>query len=303
MSAFLNDFVTEAVDLIQNGCLLNMTNVIVRIIGFVCDAPAKSDVLGVKGHSGYSSCTRCTVVGETRNHRRIFLETNCAARTNSDFINWIDPSYRLHDTSLVKIPNLDFVNGFVLDYMHLVCLGVMRTLIVTWYSGDLPHRLSFENISTISNNLLQLVQNTPTDFVRKPREIKYVLRWKATEFRMFLLYFGPVVLKGVLDPEKYNNFITLHVAISILCNTFRCKDKDQRQYARCLLINFIKNVQTLYSPDLMTHNFHGLIHLTDDADYFIGKIPDFSLDSISAFPFENYMQQIKRMNVDSYTIY
>lgn len=40
--------------------------------------------------------------------------------------------------------------------------------------------------------------------------------------------------------------------------------------------------------------FYNNIHIADDADYFVDKLDDFSLDAISAFSFENFMQNIKR---------
>lgn len=45
----------------------------------------------------------------------------------------------------------------------------------------------------------------------------------------------------------------------------------------------------------ITHNFHGLIHLTDDVEYFGTILDSITLDTISAFPFENYLQTIKKM--------
>ncbi|KAB0802069.1 hypothetical protein PPYR_04255 [Photinus pyralis] len=217
-SLFLKDFVDEAVDLCSNGLLFNNEHFTVEIIGFVCDAPAKSEVLGIKGHGGYSYCTKCSVRGITSTHKRVFLETDCPIRTHEDFINWADSSYRLNDTPLVQIPQLHFVNSIVLDYMHLVCLGVMRTMLNTWCNGDLPHKLSYNNISIVSEHLLVLSKSTPCEFARKPRDLKLIHRFKATEFRMFLLYFGPIVLKDILNSDKYNNFLTLHVAISISCS-------------------------------------------------------------------------------------
>jgi len=67
---------------------------------------------------------------------------NCTLRINEDFLNWSDSNYRLPNTPLTKIPNIDFVHSFILDNMHLVLLGVMRTLLLTWYSGNITHKLS-----------------------------------------------------------------------------------------------------------------------------------------------------------------
>jgi len=44
---------------------------------------------------------------------------------------------------------------------------------------------------------MSLKYTTPNDFVRRPRSIRDVKQWKAVEFRNFLLYTGPVVLRDI----------------------------------------------------------------------------------------------------------
>jgi len=55
---FLSDFITEIIDLSMNGIDVNNEIKKVKIELICCDAPAKSFVLRVKGHSGFFSCTR-----------------------------------------------------------------------------------------------------------------------------------------------------------------------------------------------------------------------------------------------------
>ena len=59
--------------------------------------------------------------------------------------------------------------------------------------------------------------------------------------------------------------------------------------SRSLFKYFIIEGMRLYGDLLAVYNVHCLIHLPDDA-----KIHG-TLDNISAFPFENYLQQIKKM--------
>lgn len=190
---------------------------------------------------------------------------------------------------------LDFVNHFILDYLHLQCLGVMRSMIVNmWYKGEIPHRFSAAQIELVSNLLVRFQSCIPVEFARKPRELYIVLRWKATEFRLFILYLGPIVLKNVLSEEKYVHFLEFHFAMRILLNANLSKEQELRQFAKALLKHFVQSTAILYNENFITHNFHNNIHIVDDADYFVDKLDDFSLDTISAFPFENYMQNIKR---------
>lgn len=48
----------------KNGMYINGHNIQCRIKALICDTPAKAFVLCVKGHTGYSSCTKCTTEGE-----------------------------------------------------------------------------------------------------------------------------------------------------------------------------------------------------------------------------------------------
>jgi hypothetical protein len=296
LKSFFGKFLEELIDIIKNGFIFKNRAVDIKLLGFCCDAPAKAYILGIITHTGYFSCTRCQVEGETFEKRRIFVETNCSPRTDLDFRQRCDKHFQPEDktTPLIHVPQLDFVKSFVLDYMHLVCLGVVRTLLTAWTFGPKPHLLPVQLRSLISKNLVNLSPNIPSEFSRRPRELKLLLRWKATEFRSFLIYFGPIVLNK-LPSKLYNHFLSLHIAITILLNPAYCSNKDMREYSRSLLTHFVHCMPKLYSYRFLTHNFHNLIHLVDDADHFSDILPNFSLNDISSFPFENHLQTFKKM--------
>ena len=54
-------------------------------------------------------------------------------------------------------------------------------------------------------------------------------------------------------------------------------------------MEFVSDIQKLYYSELLTYNMHSLVHLSEDVKIH-GK-----LDNFSAFPFENYMQKLKRL--------
>lgn len=97
---------------------------------------------------------------------------------------------------------------------------------------------------TESEKLVCLAPYAPKEFARKPRSLEEVDRWKAIEFRQFLLYTGPFVLRSVLLNNLYKHFMCLSVAITILV-------KEQlavyySNYASPLLSLFVKNCRKFY---------------------------------------------------------
>jgi len=67
---------------------------------------------------------------------------------------------------------MDIINIFALDYMHLVCLGIMKKLIQLWiHNGPLNVRIPNSVQKKISDQLLSLKQNITCEFSRKPRAL------------------------------------------------------------------------------------------------------------------------------------
>ncbi|KAJ8946115.1 hypothetical protein NQ314_008976 [Rhamnusium bicolor] len=217
---FLQEFVDEAIELTNNG------------------------------HSGYNSCSKCCIEGSYVNNRVYFPNLHPdRLRNDNNFRCKLQEDHHLGTSVLETIPNLNMVDDFPLDPMHLLYLG-----------------MSYNQISQISNSLVNQADNIPCEFNRKGH-------WKKVNVgkqqRQFLLYTGPVVLKSVLDDDKYLNFLTLPVAISILSSS---KYKQQIDYADSLLNYFVKTFIILYDVKRFG-----------------------PLDQFSAFPFENYMQSLKKL--------
>ena len=64
VSDFLAEFVEEASFLSENGLTVGDEVYTVKIHSFVCDAPARALVKGIKDHSGYDACEKCMEHGE-----------------------------------------------------------------------------------------------------------------------------------------------------------------------------------------------------------------------------------------------
>jgi len=290
---FLIDFYTEISDLILNGMeIVNKSGVICKakiiLDVFCCDVPAKSFVLKTKGHSGYFSCSRCKIEGEYRNRGICFPELNCAKRTHESFVNKEQEEHHVGSSMsiLINIPDINIINCFSVDYMHLICLGIVKKLIKLWLKGPLNVRIQSSKNKILSSLLLSLKSSITNDFQRKPRGVDEVSRWKATEFRTFLIYLGPLVLKNVISEPCYVHFMCLHTSISLLLTP---NLSDQLlNYCNELLVYFVKKFGVLYGKEWISHNVHSLLHICDDYKMF-GP-----LDECSCFPFENHMKTLKK---------
>jgi hypothetical protein len=286
---YLLDFVNEAVELSLNGIVIQNKKINVIFNVFCCDAPTKSFILKTKGHSGFSSCSRCKIEGEYINNRVCFPynRNKSALRTDTEYSNCTDEDFHTSTSPsiLTRIPNFDISKSFVLDYMHLVTLGVMRKLISFWVIRGLANvRLPGWKINEITKLLLEIKPYTPLEFSRKPREVQDICRWKATELRLFLIYLGPFILDGILSTDCLVNFMALNVAMVILLSP----DKDHySEYAQQLLDYFVMTFDKIYGNFNVSHNIHGLLHITSDYKRY-GP-----LDQCSCFPFENHIKQIK----------
>lgn len=178
------------------------------------------------------------------------------------------------------------IKTFPHDYLHVVLLGVVRKMLRMWCNGKTSSLLPSKSIKAISKRLENINKSQPKEFQRKARKLSDLNYYKGSELRTFLLYSGPFVLKNILDKEKYEHFLLLHNAITILCGEFYDKHVN---LAQKLLGAFVNDFGTLYGKHNISFNVHSLLHLSDDVKIY-GMLDDYS-----AFQFESYMFKIKRL--------
>lgn len=283
---FLAKFVEEYKNISRNHINIGDKSLVLKIRAFICDAPATAFIKGIKGHTGYFSCGKCTTEGSFINNRMCFPEIDCQLRTDDDFKNRLQPEHHIVESLLEDI-DIKMVSQFPLDYLHLVCLGRVKKLIDLWLHGPLTVRLTKFNIQQINESLYIAEKSRPTEINRLIRKIDQYKMWKGTEFRTFLLYTGPVILKNIVKCEVYENFMLLSCAIRILCDTNKCQNLID--LTSKMLSEFVLSFNRVYGTCYISYNVHNLIHLSNDAAKFG------TLDNFSAFTFESHMFQIKRL--------
>ncbi|XP_076854934.1 uncharacterized protein LOC143509924 isoform X4 [Brachyhypopomus gauderio] len=197
LSEYLSALVKELKTL-SDGFIVGGKVFFVKVSSVMCDAPARAFIKGIKSHTGYAGCDKCVQSGVYMNHRMTFPETHAACRTDESFRVNADEDHHLHQSPLLET-DIGMVSCFPHDYMHLVCLGVVRKCLDLWMgsTGPLRCRLSTRESDAVSERLMALRSFVPVEFARKPRRLSERLRWKATELRQSLLYTGPVVLRDL----------------------------------------------------------------------------------------------------------
>ena len=292
----MRNFISECLDLIENGFRNKGTLIRIKILAFCCDAPAMSFLKKVKPFNAYFGCQKCETEGlyvfntKKEGGRVTFPQCDAKLRTDESFRYQQQAEHHFdQQVSNLNLLPIDMIDTFAIDPMHLVFLGIMKKLLQIWTSGKrkMKIKISARAIAEISEVLKDLVDCITVEFARKTRTLDELSRFKATEFRLLLLYVLPVILKNRLPEIVYSHFLLLHVAIRILASKTHIRDERNLNYAKQLLVLFIKQSPAIYGDQFISYNVHNLQHLPDECKR-LG-----TLESYSCFPFENHLGKLK----------
>ena len=164
--------------------------------------------------------------------------------------------------------------------------GIVRKLLFCYFlKGNYSCRVPFGLQAELNNEINQSRNVLPREFNRKLCDLSELKHFKASEFRTWLLYIGPLLLKSVLKKEFYQNILLLHFGIYYFANP-NCKHLHEQ--AKWCISQFVIQCRHLFGPQFCAYNVHVLCHLHEFVDMY-GP-----LDAFSAFPFENYLQILKQ---------
>ncbi|XDV31420.1 hypothetical protein PO909_034109 [Leuciscus waleckii] len=90
--------------------------------------------------------------------------------------------------------------------------------------------------------------------------------------------------------QLYAHFVTLTVAVSIMLDSDERKRAAYLDFSAELMRHFVSSCPALYGKTFTVYNVHALLHIHEDVSRFRCSIND-----ICCFPYENYLQQIKRL--------
>ncbi|GBO24127.1 hypothetical protein AVEN_105168-1 [Araneus ventricosus] len=218
---FLRPFVEECKNLETNGIMLNGVNYVFRVSCIIADSPTRSFIKCIVGHNSLHGCEKCTQDGIYLSKITWQYNKKTIVRTDALF-KVLVCEYHQRTKSFLSELDVGLVTQVPLDYMHLVCLGVVKRLVRVWVKkGQKKCKLNVHCIENISFKLSVInQQHYPKEFSRRPRPIQMFKFWKDTAYRSFILYLGPVVMCNILPKELYTHFMLLHCAIYILASVF-----------------------------------------------------------------------------------
>jgi len=158
---------------------------------FVCDAPMRAYLKCIKAHSGYQGCERCVDDGDYHGGHVCFLQTDSTLRSDNGFLN---KSHADHHTgpisALESVLNFPLVSGFVLDYMHLTCVGVMKRLLKRLQASGKHEpkcHLSTKQRKRLKMQLSSMIIHILLHNRKFQSGLDKLHRWKATEYRLMML--------------------------------------------------------------------------------------------------------------------
>lgn len=231
---------------------------------------------------------KCTIVGEYDKEQRhmSYPRIDQPLRTNSSFRDQVDESHPREITPLTKLP-IDLVADFpIADSLHILDLGIMKRCLVGWTRGTFKKNAKWSATDIKEIGILLQNCNTcmPNEIHRSVRALDTLSYWKRTEYRTFLLYLGPVVLKDYLQPHIYKHFLQLFCAVTICTSDIY---SEVLHVADSLFKDYIEGYIQIYGKDTISSNVHNLCHVVNDIRRFG------NLTSISAYPFENMLYFLK----------
>ena len=162
--------------------------------------------------------------GEHHGGHVCLLDLNAKKRSDKNFKKKKDVAH--HNlpkiSSLESELNFGMVSGFVLDYMHLCAIGIMKKILRRFQKStpkEIKKHLSVKQKDVLQEKLSNLIPHIPSDYNRHfQSEFSHMSRWKATEMRLMMLYVGIVLFstQDIIPNYIYEIFLLFSVSMKLL---------------------------------------------------------------------------------------
>ena len=306
MNVFLEPFINDCISLSEKGFSSTLPGSHIRIsckanaIVGICDAVARPLMQNFKQFNGHYGCGYCLHEGERveqgngwtmaypKNSELIMRCKEGNAALVSEAMDTGTPCMGVKGPSLLSLlPHFDIIKGMVPDYMHCICLGVVRQMAKLWFHSK-HHEQPFYigTLAPVIDSRLLAIK-PPCSISRTPRSVSVLKFWKAHEWLAWLLYYSLPVLKNILPAAYYNHWALLVECTAVLLGN----DITLANLVHCerSIVQFVSDFQDLYGKQHMSFNVHQTLHI-------VQSVKDWGpLWSHSAFMFEAFNAVLLKM--------
>ncbi|XP_063710100.1 uncharacterized protein LOC134838487 [Culicoides brevitarsis] len=289
----LND---ELAFLEKNEIQIEARNFKIEINSFIVDPVANSIATCTALPDSVSGCSRCNKPGTLQFTLGItsYPPNVGFYRYDEDFKCCVLNGHHI-GIPIMNERSFGLKSRFVVDYKYLVCEGVLKQMMKLWMKGRLDYRLNNKSLRKMSAELLLIGKSIPKEFRHKPKTMDELDDWTSYDWRQFLFYYGPVVLKNRLSPVYYKHFLYLHLGMRLSCSLTDFRECGAF-IAGQLLQYFVTEFCRIYSTELVDYNIHNLLHI-EDFVHFRG-----ALDKVCGFKFDKQYELLERLIKEDYDI-
>ena len=267
-------------DIFDDGLNVNGTIHKIVLMQNICDKPARAALLNHTGHHSQYGCIKCLKEQEFqrdsfgRGHYYFdvgdasqLLRTDAAykAVASSTMISGVESQYGIKGNFFLNnFPSFLPVTGSIIDELH--CLGGCAKSMMNLLFSEKYKRYSFnirDQIKSINCQISEL--RPPPTIVKRIRNLDSMSNFRGHEYRSFLLYHGPILLKG-------------HMRSNIQFKNF------------CLLSSIMHKC----SAQTITENLLESLHV-DIKDFFESFILVYGKMFLTCYIFENFNKMLKNL--------
>jgi hypothetical protein len=142
VNKFMEKNMQSFVNVLENGITVENNQIIkVKLVGLIADAPAMAKIVNMNQYNGYFGCVHCLHPGERLENfsKTVFpYSKTIKPRLNSDYVQQVKHAQINNETNMGVKGSCwisQFINipeNVILDYMHLSCIGVVKSLMFLW---------------------------------------------------------------------------------------------------------------------------------------------------------------------------
>ena len=250
------------------------------------DAPIKSTVLGISGHSAKDACPLA-------NCRGIWMP-----KGKGGAVSWPDAKCGTPRSCADGDPNSIFseipalhdvlYKATSIDSLHGIYIGCTKYLVeIMFFSSKLIEKKVRDQRLKVADEVLRGVK-VPY-FLERFRLLSECTHWKAHEWRNFLNFFSVPILCNLVSENLLEAAVADHWFNFVLGTSLLNKDEittDDLSLASEALLLFVQSMDKIFGGECCTYNIHMLLHLSDSVQY-LGP-----LWSTSMFKFEGYNRTV-----------